>query len=51
MITSVDKFLLSLLPAVTMGGAYLGFDVSAEWYQAAVTAVAPMLVWLIPNKT
>ncbi len=50
MLTSVDKFLMSLLPAVTMAAGYFGWDISVEWYQALVTTVAPALVWLFPNR-
>ena len=50
MMTSIDKFLLSLLPIVAIIGGYLGFDVTAEWWQAAVAAIAPVLVYFIPNK-
>ena len=50
MFTQIDKFLLSLLPFVTILGGYLGFDVTAEWWQAVVAAVAPVFVWLVPNK-
>ncbi len=50
MLTSVDKFLMSLLPLVAMLGAWLGFDVTPEWWQSVVAAVTPLLVWLFPNK-
>lgn len=48
--TNIDKFLMSLLPLVTMLGGYLGFDVTPEWWTAVVAALAPILVWVIPNK-
>lgn len=50
MLTSFDKFLVSLLPLVAMLGAYLGFEVTAEWWQAVVAAVTPIFVWIFPNK-
>jgi hypothetical protein len=50
MVTSVDKFLLSLLPLVTIVGGWLGADVDPEWWNAVVAAAAPVLVYLIPNK-
>ena len=50
MSTSINKFLLSLLPLVTIAGGWLGFDVTAEWWQAVVAAVTPVLVYVIPNK-
>ena len=50
MLTSVDKFLLSLLPLVTMLGAWVGFDVTPEWWEAVAGAVSPVLVYLIGNK-
>ncbi len=49
--TKINKFLMSLLPAVTMGGAYLGTDISPEWYEATVVSITPLLVWAIPNAT
>lgn len=50
MFTNIDKFLMSLLPLVTMLGGYLGFDVTPEWWAAVVAALAPILVWVVPNK-
>ena len=50
MLTSIDKFLVSLLPLVTMIGGYFGADISPEWWQAVATAIAPPLVWYIANK-
>ena len=51
MVTSVDKFLLSLLPLVSIVGTWVGADVTPEWWNAVVAAVAPVLVYLFPNKT
>ena len=51
MITSVDKFLVSLLPLVTIVGGWVGADVSPEWWNAVVAAVTPVLVFAFPNKT
>ena len=50
MFTQIDKFLLSLLPLVTIMGGYFGFDVTAEWWQAVVAAAAPVLVYFVPNR-
>lgn len=51
MLTSVDKFLMSLLPLIVMLGGWLGFDVTPEWWQSVVAAVTPLLVWAMPNKS
>lgn len=50
MLTSIDKFLMSLLPLVTMAGAWIGADVTPEWWTAVVAALTPILVFLFPNK-
>lgn len=50
MFTNVDKFLMSLLPLVTMAGAWVGFDVTPEWWEATVAAVSPVLVYFVANK-
>lgn len=48
--TSVDKFLMSLWPAIAMAVAYMGWDISPEWYEALVATVSPGLVWAFPNR-
>lgn len=50
MITSIDKFLLSLLPLVSIVGGWAGFNVTPEWWQSVVAVATPVLVYLIPNK-
>lgn len=50
MLTSIDKFLMSLLPLVTMIGTYFGADVTPEWWTAVVAAVTPIGVWWVRNK-
>lgn len=50
MITSIDKFLVSLLPFAALVGGWLGFDVTPEWWASVAAVAAPVLVYLIPNK-
>lgn len=50
MITSMDKFIVSLLPLATLAGGWLGFDVTPEWWASVAAVLGPVLVYLIPNK-
>ena len=50
MLTSIDKFIVSLLPLAVVVGGWLGFNVTPEWWQSVAAAVSPVLVYLIPNK-
>ena len=45
-----NKFLMSLFPLMATLGAWVGFDVTAEWWQAVVTVATPLLVYFAPNK-
>lgn len=50
MLTTVDKFLMSLLPLITMIGSYFGADITPEWWTAVVAVIAPLGVYFIANK-
>ena len=48
--TNYTKFIMSLLPFVTIVGGWVGFDVTPEWWTAVASAATPVLVWAFPNK-
>lgn len=50
MITTIDKFIVALLPLASVVGGWAGFDVTPEWWQSVAAVAAPLLVYLIPNK-
>lgn len=50
MITTVDKFIVALLPLASIAGGWAGFDVTPEWWQSVAAVVTPALVYWIRNK-
>ena len=46
----IRKALVSAFPLVAVIAGHFGFDVTVEWWSAAVFAVTPFAVWYFANN-